>query len=716
MPVYDGEKMRLKTIYSNIFNEYQKLVEQGLEKANRGPAYLDDLRGRAQSVVRKNVDSLSKFIEIIQLIFAYWTLDDLAHYDKNKSTHNPANYLTKPHTGQIVAIIRMLCLDSPDFTNSDVSKTSDIFESIGTAISDLISAFSGATSIPPQDVLPFTLKNNFVQLNTGEGKSVVLAITSIALALMGFSVDVACYSQHLSDRDRESFKKLFQAFNVEPYIEYGTFNKLCEGLLNAKGLLRETISSTLATNPRALDAIPNGSTRSDRKKILIIDEVDVFFSKSFYGAPYKPVTKLESQGITALIRKIWDAGKAFEAMDMEQQFQEISKWAEYETVISSYSCWKDIIQSSLQKLLQSFSSLRTGAREVDYKIIKDQIFYEVGEELTSKIIKGYETLFAYLHETQEGNITETSLLAKDESDCFKNIYLVVVDGFFSYAELPKNYKNILGITGTLEYLSLPDQGILADEYKVDHFSYIPSVFERDLSKPIFDPKDTYVISSTDYYPAIKEQILAARLSRDPEVKDIVRPIIVFFDTERNLRLFFESAEFSDFRSTAKIMKPGMSVLDRTTRIETAAMNGSVTLCTQHFGRGTDFVSKDSKVNQAGGLHVLQTFFSDSISEEVQIRGRTARQGKNGTVSYVLLDGSLEKYVSIEELSDERLNRNNFTELLSEKRTETTAQVSAETAEQIRYTRTRHESTVEMFQYLYRGEMDKFYQELLSLNK
>jgi hypothetical protein len=38
------------------------------------------------------------------------------------------------------------------------------------------------------------LINNMVQIGTGEGKSVTLAITSIILALLGIDVYCACYS------------------------------------------------------------------------------------------------------------------------------------------------------------------------------------------------------------------------------------------------------------------------------------------------------------------------------------------------------------------------------------------------------------------------------------------------------------------------------------------------------------------------------------------
>ena len=47
--------------------------------------------------------------------------------------------------------------------------------------------------------------------------------------------------------------------------------------------------------------------------------------------------------------------------------------------------------------------------------------------------------------------------------------------------------------------------------------------------------------------------------------------------------------------------------------------------TRIFGRGLDFKSNDKKMNNDGGVHVIQTFLSEEFSEEVQIKGRTARQ-------------------------------------------------------------------------------------------
>jgi preprotein translocase subunit SecA len=59
----------------------------------------------------------------------------------------------------------------------------------------------------------------------------------------------------------------------------------------------------------------------------------------------------------------------------------------------------------------------------------------------------------------------------------------------------------------------------------------------------------------------------------------------------------------------------------------ATRHGRITILTRSFGRGIDFVVEEDNVKSAGGVHVIQTFISEDVSESVQIEGRTARQGE-----------------------------------------------------------------------------------------
>lgn len=79
------------------------------------------------------------------------------------------------------------------------------------------------------------IANRLAQVGTGEGKSVVLAGLSSYLALVGYKVNCACYSLYLSQRDREAFAVLFSKLDIGAKIHYGTFNQICESILNQGG-------------------------------------------------------------------------------------------------------------------------------------------------------------------------------------------------------------------------------------------------------------------------------------------------------------------------------------------------------------------------------------------------------------------------------------------------------------------------------------------------
>ena len=61
------------------------------------------------------------------------------------------------------------------------------------------------------------------------------------MLLIGVDVNCSCYSEVLSARDKNDFASVFRALGIEERIEYGTFNKLCEKLLNEQCNVREKV-------------------------------------------------------------------------------------------------------------------------------------------------------------------------------------------------------------------------------------------------------------------------------------------------------------------------------------------------------------------------------------------------------------------------------------------------------------------------------------------
>jgi hypothetical protein len=63
-----------------------------------------------------------------------------------------------------------------------------------------------------------------------------------------------------------------------------------------------------------------------------------------------------------------------------------------------------------------------------------------------------------------------------------------------------------------------------------------------------------------------------------------------------------------------------SALDKERIIKNSTDYIQVTLLSKELGRGTDFVSRDVKELGNGGVHVIQTFFSEQLSDKIQIIG------------------------------------------------------------------------------------------------
>ena len=98
----------------------------------------------------------------------------------------------------------------------------------------------------------------------------------------------------------------------------------------------------------------------------------------------------------------------------------------------------------------------------------------------------------------------------------------------------------------------------------------------------------------------------------------VRPVMVFFEDLAVLEEFYRRPDVERLRPLR--LDERVSTETRPSVVSRAVSHGVVTLLTRDFGRGTDFMVEDVKVDKRGGVHVIQTFVSDEISEEKQIQG------------------------------------------------------------------------------------------------
>jgi len=497
-------------------------------------------------------------------------------------------------------------------------------------------------------------------------------------------VDCVCYSSYLSERDNADFKSVFDLFGVSAMVKYGTFQQLCERLLNSDGNVRELTQSILNADNIAssgdVHLVPTAATakgslkvskvlssvgrksshggggsaaRSTKKplllkhkRVLLIDEVDVFFSSSFYGETYDLVLPLKLDKVSDLQKKAW--AMMLKGDDIKGILPALKKTDAYCELFQKYGHIQNILDGQIAKMCHDLAAWKNSETRLDqpfrdYKIIEDRIAYKTSVgSYDSKISFGYVTLWTYFEEVKSKRVSGAALELQ--------LGLIIDCGQFSYAEIPKRYELILGVTGTLmpemkngaQPLGRFEQDIIRNDYKITGQTELPSVFgERNL----FFQENIHVNvtkDEEDFNNAIEQEVAKATDGR---------AILVFFETEARLRAWKDS----DYG--LRVPAGTMDIINSDTRKDNVSMKvrkatttGNITLLTREHGRGLDFICHDKTVEQNGGLHVVQTFLSEELSEEIQIKGRTARGKNKGSFQIILLAKDLNKFgITAEEI-------------------------------------------------------------------
>lgn len=282
--------------------------------------------------------------------------------------------------------------------------------------------------------------------------------------------------------------------------------------------------------------------------------------------------------------------------------------------------------SALQDMIADLK--RVGSREI---VIHDgKIGYVENDGVNYSSFSGYTTLFEYIKAEKEKKLTAADADAK--------IGLILQCGSIAYADMPKTYAAVLGVTGTLAALAKEEMDVLRTEYSIAKTTLIPSIYGGNTlhkTELKWSPvNDTKLLPDDDSL----HQMIAKRAA---EARRNGQAALIYFMDEEALAAFQQSSygvSLLEEKSRAQVLT------ERTTNkkhvVRRATESGMVTLATAALGRGVDFTCQDEQVERAGGVLVLQTFYSWTKSEEAQIRGRTARQGQQGEYALYLSQESL----------------------------------------------------------------------------
>ena len=152
---------------------------------------------------------------------------------------------------------------------------------------------------------------------------------SIIFALCDFDVRCACYSVYLSKRDYNAFSGIFSQLELKERIQYSTFNEICEMEINKNGELRDIVLNLILSSPETTITVKR--EEEPRPKVLLIDEVDVFFSDDFFGKIYQPQAQIKGAAISKLTDYMWRNRD-----DRAMTIQEVEATEEYKQACQMY--------------------------------------------------------------------------------------------------------------------------------------------------------------------------------------------------------------------------------------------------------------------------------------------------------------------------------------------------------------------------------------------
>ena len=563
-------------------------------------ALRDDVFSKAEEA--RNTMQTSDLLELVGLVaFLHTWMTTGEKFDGAE-----ANVLLLPHSIQLSSVLRFLGLEKSAARS--------------TAIINLKMAMQGSGAFGD---------NHVIEIKTGEGKSIALGVLAAVLSVLGFPVDVVCYSRLLTMRDSAELRALHEKLGCD--VRYLTFQDVMEKRVAG---LREAVLKTAKGEAIASPPPPTLASASTRR-VLLLDEIDVLFSEDFYGAVFTPVARLVTPAIRALLQFVYDEKRndtALRAIEKHDCYKAVA--GELPALATS-----GLLSAQVKLMVEQVADfgvrtqLHDPTRPRNYLVdrIKGIGYFDSDGTVNWTFAKDgwYHAAFALLHEMGQK--------ATDAEDREQRLSIPLQCPELLYTNLVDScYFAFFGVSGTLRTIPKGMNDLLTTLCKVTAKTYTQSVYPPTGQLSL--PEDKVLCAAGGSEAAAEEEWLVTLYRLMVQIVtagahtggDGNFPCVLVFENSRRIEQF--RARFATEALVSECF-----VIDRNTPAEqvaglvsTATKGCNVTLVDRIYGRGTDFRS-----DQCTKLTVVQTFLAIEESEETQIRGRTGRQGQPGRWCLVL---------------------------------------------------------------------------------
>ncbi len=459
---------------------------------------------------------------------------------------------------------------------------------------------------------------DIAEMQTGEGKTLVATLPSYLHALQGKGVHIITANEYLARRDYETMGKIHEFLGlkvglnisqispfekVEAYnadITYGTgtefgFDYLRDNMVhNAEEKVQRSLHYAIVDE---IDSILIDEARTP----LIIANKSNLSTELFY--------------VTAEIVKTFTKDVDYEFYPETKQIVLAEAGAKsVEDAFGLENLYDAEHRELLHHLMQSLRAAVVMRKDVDYIVRGNDIL--LVDQFTGRIMEG-RTFSEGLHQAIEA---KEGVVVKEENDTQATI---TVQNYF------RMYQTLCGMTGS----ATPAKREFLDTYGIN------------------------VVTIPTNKPRIRidlEDIVYAK--KEDKVKRIVQEVAQHHKNGRPVLIgttsIEQSEKLSEHLKKAKIehrILNAKTVEDEAKLIATAGQKGQVMLATNMAGRGTD-ITLGEGVAELGGLHIIGTEKHESARIDMQLRGRTGRQGDPGSTQFIIsLEDDLFNAYDLEEL-------------------------------------------------------------------
>ena len=477
------------------------------------------------------------------------------------------------------------------------------------------------------------VKGAILEMQTGEGKTLVATLPLVLYALAGKGAHLATVNDYLARRDAEWMEPIYEALGLKVGIvesqmdfdtrrqayardvTYGTAKEFGFDFLKDRLMNRE-----LAEGRGDLGAMLTGRTAGGAAKLLqrpywfaLVDEADNVLIDEARTPLIIASPPGEAQATEEALFRF--AARAAAELEPDDDFEEDVRKHTCELLGRGRSRVRALNRPpelDAVSLLTIYDAVERACKAKQFYVRDRQYVVRDGkiviiDEFTGRAAEG-RTWRDGLHQAVE---------AKED------VEVTVPSGHaarITIQDLFARWPYLAGMTGTIA----TSRGEIARTYDVG-VDVVPT------NKPAIRQRLAPVV--TENYPAKLERIVA----EIAELHALGRPVLI------GTRSIDKSEDLSKLLTAAGLPHTILNarhIAQEAEIVAGAGALGQITVSTNMAGRGTD-IKLGEGVAELGGLHVICTELHDSARIDRQLVGRCGRQGDPGTWrQYVALDDEI----------------------------------------------------------------------------